>query len=165
MMSTPFEELEYLAEYLPDEGESVLVTRQSGELVCESFLHAQCRDGVSDPEFYGRLVHWNERLSAQSTLPIWCCAGLLFWLCVLVHKLGGIGWEGWYLDVGLGLIVLMGCWTWIRRRQSALFNAEIRPALNWQIRSRHLDRFAILGVLRQHPELRTLMEELSRWEG
>ena len=164
MMNSPFEELEYLADYLPEEGESVVVTRRSGELMCESFLHPQQRDDVSDPEFYGRLVQSNERLNSLSALPMWCCAILFFWLCVLVHRLTGLGWGGWYLDVGLGLIVLLGCFSWIRRRQATLFATEIRPMLNWQIRRRRLDRYAIMGVIRQHPELRTMMEELSRWD-
>ncbi len=30
-MNTPFEDLEYLADYLPDEGEAMLVSRRDGE--------------------------------------------------------------------------------------------------------------------------------------
>lgn len=162
-MSTPFEELEYLADYLPDEGESVVVTRRSGELVCESLLQSQHPDGISDPEFYGRLVQCNERLNSQSAMPMWCCVIFFFWACVAVHQWSGLGWNGWYLDVGLGLIVLLGCFSWIRRRQTALFGTEIRPMLNWQIRRRRLDRYVILGAMRQHSELRTLLDEMSRW--
>ncbi len=53
--------------------------------------------------------------------------------------------------------------SWIRRRQTALFGTEIRPMLNWQIRRRRLDRYVILGAMRQHAELRTLLDEMSRW--
>ena len=70
-MSTPFEELEYLSDYLPEEGESVIVTRRAGELVCESGPGGRYGDGLLDPELYGRLVQWNLRLSSLSVLPIW----------------------------------------------------------------------------------------------
>lgn len=163
-MPTPFEELEYLADYLPDEGESVVVSRREGELVCESTFHGQFHDGISDPEFYGRLVQCNERLNQLSAGPLWWAVILGFWLCVVVHKLTRLGWEGWYLDVGVGLMVMMACFAWIRRRQAAVFVTEMRPMLNYQLRQRRLDRFSLLGALRQHPELRTLMSEMSRWD-
>lgn len=164
MMGSPFEELEYLSDYLPEEGESVVVSRRDGELLCESVLGGQFRDGISDPEFYGRLVQCNERLSDLSATPMWTCVALWFWICVVAHQLTGFGWEGWYLDVGIGMIALIACIAWIRRRQSMLFLKEIRPMLHWQFRHRRLDKFVVLGALRQHPELRTLMEEMSRWD-
>jgi hypothetical protein len=37
-MATPFEELEYLADQLPEEGESIIVTRMYGELVCQQYV-------------------------------------------------------------------------------------------------------------------------------
>jgi hypothetical protein len=49
-MFTPFEELEHLAEYLPDEGESVLITRKDGELVCTEWSSGELRDGIDAPE-------------------------------------------------------------------------------------------------------------------
>ena len=55
-MNSPFEELEYLADYLPDEGEAVIVVRKDGELVCEAFQREKYQEGITDPEFYGRLI-------------------------------------------------------------------------------------------------------------
>lgn len=161
-MTTPFEELEYLADYLPDEGEAVLVTRKQGELVCEAFQRDGETPGISDPEFYGRLVQANERLNSAGAKPIWCCLLLLFWACVTGHTLSGFGWSGWYLDVGLALGAVALCFQWIRARQAKLFHREIAPMLNWQLRQRFMDKYVLIGVIRHQPELRTLLDEMVR---
>ena len=59
-MNNPYEDLEYLAEFLPEEGESVIVTRRRGQLVCESYFETHAtppaQAGLIDREFYGRLT-------------------------------------------------------------------------------------------------------------
>jgi len=162
-MFTPFEELEYLAEYLPEEGESVVVTRRHGELVCEAGQRDCQRQALLDSALYGRLVQANERLTATGVFPTCSSVLLAFWGCAAVHKLGGVGWQGWYLDLGILLAIFFGCLAWVRARQSRLFHQEIRPMLTWQLRKSRTDAFALLGEVRRHPELRTLMNELWRW--
>ncbi|MBW3540389.1 MAG: hypothetical protein KY476_08970 [Planctomycetes bacterium] len=162
MMNSPFEELEYLSDYLPDEGEAVIVARRGGELVCEPYARDGNRDALSNPGLYGRLVQANARLRAVPTVPAWSCALLWFWSCMLIHKVIGAGWEWWSLDIGLGLSFLLACYVWVRHSQAALFRREIRPMLDAQLRQHHLDRFTIIGAMQQQPELRTLLGQITR---
>ncbi|MEX0717978.1 MAG: hypothetical protein WD066_15395 [Planctomycetaceae bacterium] len=182
-MNTPYEELEYLAEYLPDEGEAILVSRHKGELVCElidrlprdsacasigtlgaaSIPAAAAPEPVCDPVFYGRLLQANERLLHAAALPVWTMLIGLFWACVAIHVLVGIGWSGWYWDAGLILAAVPACGTWIRRRRRELYRDEIRPVLCSEFHDRRLSHFALLGELRQHPEFRTLRTGMARW--
>jgi hypothetical protein len=163
-MNTPYEEIEYLADYLPDEGEAVIVVRRGGELICEPYQRDGHRDALSNPALYGRLVQANSRLNAVVTVPVWSCAILFFWICVAIHKLIGLGWDWWSVDIGLALIFLLACYVWVRYWQSVLFKQEIRPMLDEQLRKHHLDRFTIIGAMRQQPELRTLLSQITRSE-
>jgi hypothetical protein len=141
------------------------VTRRAGELVCEPHGRetvAPVRDGVSDPVFYGRLVQANERLHARAARPIWMTLGTLFWTCVIIHTATGLDWRGWFLDVGLALLAFGGCYTWIRSRRVQLFREQIEPVLERLIYERRLDRYAVIGGIRQQVELRFLLEEMSR---
>jgi hypothetical protein len=165
-MSTPYEELENLAEFLPEEGESLIVSRRGGELVCQPLNPEEgSREGIADGELYGRLVLANERLGALAAVPVWTCMGIAFAACVAFHKLTGIGWEGWYVDVAVAFLAAMSFTVWATIRRRRLYAAEIRPMLDSQLRARGLNRFAIVGALRQHPELRCLLDELSRASG
>ncbi len=161
-MYSPFEELEQLADLLPDEGEAVVLTRMGGELVCRPHVTENGSDGVSDPEFYGRLVQANERLNALSVGPIWLAVLGLFWTCVALHLGTGLGWEGWFLDAGLAIFVMLGCARWIAGRQVHLYVSEIRPMLRRHLQRRCIDRFVLLGAVRMRPELRALMESMAR---
>ncbi len=161
-MSTPFEELEYLADFLPDEGESVLVSRSQGELVCENFQKDRSLDEMASPEFYGHLVHANERLNSLVARPVWIGTLVWFWVCVLIHKSFDLGWGGWYLDLGLGLVAMAASYAAIRLRQDHYFKQEVRPTLNRQMYGSNLSKYALVGVIRQRPELRTLLNTLSR---
>ncbi|MFH1303129.1 MAG: hypothetical protein ABIK07_18865 [Planctomycetota bacterium] len=161
-MSTPFEELEYLADFLPDEGESVLVSRSQGELVCENFQKDRSLDEMASPEFYGHLVHANERLNSLVARPVWIATLVWFWVCVLMHESLELGWGGWYLDLGLGLVAIAASYAAIRLRQDRYFKQEVRPTLNRQMYGSNLSKYALVGVIRQRPELRTLLNTLSR---
>lgn len=161
-MSTPFEELEYLADFLPEEGESVIVSRNHGELVCENFQKERPLDEMASPEFYGHLVHANERLNALVARPIWIALLTWFWACVLIHRQMELSWDGWYLDLGLGLVAMAVCYAAIRFRQDRYFKDEVRPTLNRQMYGSNLSKYALVGVIRQRPELRTLLDTLSR---
>ncbi|KAA0140927.1 MULTISPECIES: hypothetical protein [Gimesia] len=161
-MSTPFEELEYLADFLPEEGESVIVSRNHGELVCENFQKERPLDEMASPEFYGHLVHANERLNALVARPVWIALLTWFWACVLIHRQMELSWDGWYLDLGLGLVAMAVCYAAIRFRQDRYFKDEVRPTLNRQMYGSNLSKYALVGVIRQRPELRTLLDTLSR---
>jgi hypothetical protein len=167
-MLNRFEELEYLADYIPDEGEAVVVTRRNGELICEP-ARGDVREvseppSISlDPQLYGRLVQANERLNAVGAWPIFASVTVWFWSCVAVHVLSGLGWHAWFLHVGLALPVAFGCHLWIRRRQERLFRTEIRPIVARLLHERDVDRYVVLGAMRQRPELRTLLDDMARW--
>jgi len=161
-MSTPFEELEYLADFLPDEGESVIVSRSQGELVCENFQKERSVDEIASPDFYGHLVHANERLSSLVARPIWVSTLIWFWVCVLIHKTFELGWGYWYLDLGLALVAMAASYAVIRLRQDRYFKQEVRPTLNRQMYGSNLSKYALVGVIRQRAELRTLLDTLSR---
>lgn len=163
-MFTPYEELEYIANFLPEEGEAVVVTRQGGELRCEPMLGGDLREGIEDVELYGRLVQANERLNAQGSLPLWSTAFALLALAILAYRVIGLGWAEWYLLPAMGLVALFGCFHWIRHRQRKLFEAEIRPVLVREAMVRRLSLYALMAGVRQHAEFRTLLDELIRWE-
>jgi hypothetical protein len=161
-MSTPFEDLELLADFLPDEGESVVVSRRDGDLVCEP-LHAEgYRNGITDAELYGRLVLANEQLTSLNAVPYWTCLFAGFGACVAFFELTGVGWNGWYVALGLGaLAALIGSF-WAMQRRRRYFHDRLRGMIENQIRRRHLSRYLLVGAIRQHPELSTLLDELGR---
>ncbi|MGD9854368.1 MAG: hypothetical protein AB7U20_05390, partial [Planctomycetaceae bacterium] len=73
-----------------------------------------------------------------------------------------LNWGTWFLVPGLVLVLLPGCIAWIRLRQNWLFRREIRPLLMGVLRYRRIDPHTLLGAVRQHEELRTLLDELVR---
>lgn len=162
-MNTPFEDLEFLADYLPDEGETVVVTRRGGELICQPVRQESFREGVTDAELYGRLILANERLNTRGTLPIWIGLLLTFATCLTFHRLTGMGWEAWYVDASIAFFAAMAVTGWIVIRRRLLFRRDIRPMLENQFRLRGLNRFTVIGSVRQHPELRTLLDEMTTW--
>lgn len=163
-MLTPYEELEFLAEFLPEEGEAVVVTRQGGELHCEPVHGEEFRDGIEDVELYGRFVQANERLNAQGSLPLWSTAFGMMLVGIVLFRLAGLGWSEWYVLPAVGLLALFGCFHWIRRRQARLFDERIRPMLLREATVRRISVYALIAGIRQHPEFRSLLDELIRWE-
>lgn len=157
-MATPFEELEYLSEYLPDEGETVRITRRDGELVCESDSSDGLRDGIDEAELYGLLVECNERLSNRAAQPLWISAFLAFTLLVALFTLGGLNWSSWFVVPGVLFLALWGCYTWIRARQLRLFVRDLRPRIAVAIENRGIETHALIAGMRQHVELRTLLD-------
>ena len=163
-MLTPYEELEYLADFIPDEGEAVVVTRQGGELRCEPVQQDDFRSGIEDVELYGRLVQANERLNAQGSVPLWATAFVLMVTGIVLYRWLGLGWAEWYLLPAVGLLALFGCFHWIRFRQQQLFDSEIRPVLVREAMVRQVSIYGFIAGVRQHAEFRTLLDELVRWE-
>ncbi|MBA4032196.1 MAG: hypothetical protein C0478_15100 [Planctomyces sp.] len=160
---SPYEELEYLADYLPSNGESIVVSRRDGELVCEPVKKPRPLDPLEDPALYGRLVQINERLQQLWTMPI--VLGLVgwFWLCVGLHVWQDAGLSGWFLDVGFGLMIAVGVSSWIQQRQRLYFRQAQQESLSRQLRQARIDHHTLIGALRHHPELRTLFSQLVRW--
>lgn len=163
-MFTPFEELEYLADFLPEEGESIIVTRQFGELKCESFGADSLRDGIDDAELYGKLVQANEQLNAQGIRPIWGCLLGWFWMSATLFVLGGFGWGEWYLPVGLAMLAASACYHWIHLRQRHMFEQQIAPQLRQEMERAQISLHALIAGVRQHVEFRTLLDELVQWQ-
>lgn len=162
-MFSPYEELEFLADYLPDEGETVAVTRQNGELVCKPWQRDQLRDGVDEADLYGRLVQANERLAASHALPLW--AGLigLIWLSVGLYLGFGLTWSQWLIIPAVSLPTVYGCIEWGRARQTRKFRCEILPGLRLELTRRKITPFQLISGVRQHAELRNLLDELIGW--
>lgn len=157
-MATPFEELEYLSEHLPDEGESVLITRKDGELLCETRASDGLRDGIDEAELYGLLVECNERLTMRAARPLWATTFVTFATLVTLFTVGGLGWSSWFLVPGAVFVALWGCFTWIRSRQLRLFARELRPRIAAAIEEREIDTHSLIAGMRQHGELRTLLD-------
>ena len=157
-MATPFEELEYLSEYLPDEGESVLISRKDGELVCLNCAADGMRDGVAEAELYGLLIECNERLSMRAAQPLWVTSFVTFAGLVLLFTVGGLGWSSWFVVPGAVFLSLWICYGWIRARQMRLFIRELRPRIEIALDERAIDTHALIAGLRQHAELRTLLD-------
>lgn len=157
-MSTPFEELEYLSEYLPDEGESVLISRKDGELVCQACGAEGLRDGIDEAELYGLLVECNERLSMRAAQPLWATSLLTFSGLVALFTAGGLSWSSWFVVPGAIFLALWVCYSWIRTRQLRLFTRELRPRIDAAIVDRNITLHSLIAGLRQHVELRTLLD-------
>lgn len=162
-MFSPFEELEYIADFLPEDGESVVISREGGELHCKPFQPNDLCDGIQDAKLYGFLVQANERLASVGTFPIWVMVTGMIWLCIALFASGLMGWSQWYVVPGLSVPILYGCVAWIRQRQHRLFRLEILPALHRELYQRNISRYALLAGVRQHAEFRTLLDELIHW--
>jgi len=161
-MRTPYEELEYLSDFLPDEGESVVVTRRSGDLHCESVTTESCvaTEPLIQSDFYGRLVTANERLRSQQILPIISSMMLCFAACVGVHRILEVGISGWYLDVAIVLVSSVGCLFWINQRQLYVYRTLIEPTVRRELIRTGLDRFRLIGAVRHQRELRVVFRFL-----
>jgi hypothetical protein len=161
-MNTPFEELEYLADFLPEEGESMVVSRRGGELVCQPVQTENYRDGIADAELYGRLVLANERLNGLAVVPFWSCLFAALGCCVILFEWTDMGWNGWYLALAAAATAVLGGGAWAAQRRRRFYQKVVRAMLDNQMRRRHINRYALVGAIRQHPELSTLLDELSR---
>ncbi len=162
-MFSPFEELEQLAEHLPDEGECLLISRRDGELTYEPYRRDDLRDGVEEASLYGRLVQANERLNSLGTFPLWTSALGFVAFGVVSHATFEGAWQVWYMLPLLLVFTLCVCFHWIRWRQEIVFQTEILPALRMELRRRKVDVYSLIAGVRQHSELRTLLDELVRW--
>lgn len=162
-MFSPFEELEYLADYLPEEGETVLLTRQGGELVCKPFNKDGLRDGIENSELYGFLVKSNERLHNVGAVPLWVTLIGFIWLTILLFAGLGLQWTHWYVLPAIGFPGLCAAFHWIRLRQRRYFQRQIVPVLIRELNDREIHPHALIAGVRQHGELRTLLDELIRW--
>jgi hypothetical protein len=161
-MSTPFEELEYLTDFLPDEGESVVVSRRGGELVCQPVQGESYRDGIADAELYGRLVLANERLNGLNAVPFWSCLFAAAGFCLALFEWTDVGWNGWYLALAVAATAVLAGSLWAGHRRRKFYQEDVRAMLDNQMRRRQINRYALVGAIRQHPELSTLLDELSR---
>lgn len=162
-MFSPYEELEYLSDYLPDEGESVLVSRESGELVCKPYQPDDLRSGIQDSQLYGFLVQANERLNLAGTTPLWAAGLAIIWLAILLHGVVGLGWDHWYVVPGSSFAIIYGSFLWIKQRQAACFRKTILPQLQFELRRHRISFYSLVAGIRQHEEFRCLLDEIVHW--
>lgn len=162
-MFSPYEELEYLADFLPEEGETVMISRQQGELVCKPCNREQLRDGVDEADLYGRLVQANERLAAAHSLPLWVGVIGLVWISIALHVGLGLGWNMWFVVPGLSFPVMFSCLQWGKQRQGDVFRSQVLPGIRYEINRRQISIYQLISGVRQHAELRNLLDELVRW--
>ena len=52
---------------------------------------------------------------------------------------------------------------WIEERQKRLFLRRIQPVLAAQLRQRGMQKYVLIGILRQRPELRRLLDAIACW--
>ncbi|WP_437184991.1 hypothetical protein SH668x_002081 [Planctomicrobium sp. SH668] len=162
-MFSPFEELEDLANYLPEEGESVLLTREEGKLVCKPIRQENLRDGIENAEFYGLLVLSDERLRSVRNVPIQLTVAFLTLAAVLLYGVLGMTLKEWYLIVGLAPCAFLAMQTWICQRQRLLFDVEIAPSLIRELKLRGFRLNALMAGVSQHAELQLLFRKMVRW--
>ena len=162
-MYNQYEELEYLSDFLPEEGESVVVSRRHGELACAPVRDNRLRDGVQEAQLYGRLVHANERLTSLASLPVWVAAMGVFWLAICLHILVYFEFSTWQWIPGQSLVVMFSCYHWYYIRRRWYFEGEVLPRLLAELRIRGLTPFELMAGVRQHPELNALLAELCAW--
>ena len=163
-MFSPFEELEYLSDYLPAEGESVLITRTEGKLVCKPQSRDRLRDGIDEADLYGRLVQANERLANSFAWPMWSATMGLLGLAIVLHALLDLHWVYWFVTPALGVPVYYFCLRWGRDRQREVFFRDVLPMLRYELARRDLTYFELIAGVRQHVELRNLLDELVLWK-
>lgn len=166
-MSSPFEELEYLADFLPEEGESVVVSRRRGQLVCETLLEpspfTSTPSSQIDRGLFGRLATINARLKNLKTGPILVTLLSCYWICVVMHRFFAIGWSGWYLDLGLGLLMGVACYLYVQYRQRKYFLEIICPLMKQLMQDHQLEKYSLIAYLSQHRNLSSLASAFTRW--
>ncbi|MBL4886051.1 MAG: hypothetical protein JKY95_16145 [Planctomycetaceae bacterium] len=166
-MNSPFEDLEYLADFLPEEGESVLMTRRRGQLVCETYIEPASSQAAStasvDRELFGRMTTISARLNQLKTGPILVTVLSYYWMCVLMHRTLNLGWSGWYLDLGLGLLLGVSCYLFVQFRQRKYFLEIVCPLMKQLMQDHQLDKYSLIAYLSQYRNLTTLASAFTRW--
>ncbi|MBB03791.1 MAG: hypothetical protein CMJ47_14195 [Planctomyces sp.] len=168
LMNNPYEELEYLADFLPDEGESVIVSRRRGQLVCESYFEPMTSSSNTqsqqiDRELYGRLSTVESRLRLLWQTPAMVSVLSFYWVCVVLHRVFELGWSAWYLDLGLGMMILVGCYQYVQYQRRRYFLESVCPALQKWMVEHQLDKYTLIAWLTAHRNLSTLRDALTRW--
>jgi len=167
-MNNPYEELEYLADFLPDEGEAVIVSRRRGQLVCETYFEPMTTSNSSqgqqiDRELYGRLSMVESRLKLLWQTPAMVSVLAFYWVCVVLHRVFELGWSAWYLDLGLGMMIVAGCYHYVQYQRRRYFLEAVCPALQKWMVDHQLDKYTLIAWLTAHRNLSTLREALTRW--
>ncbi len=166
-MNSPFEDLEYLADFLPEEGESVIMSRRRGQLVCETYLEPtpfpSTPPGRIDRELFGRMTTINTRLRNLKIGPVLVTLLSYYWLCVMMHRVFSLGWAGWYLDLGLGLLMSVSCYLYVQFRQRKYFLEIVCPLMKQLMQDHQLEKYSLIAYLSQHRNLSTLASAFTRW--
>lgn len=166
-MNNPYEDLEYLAEFLPEEGESVVISRRRGQLVCESYFEPMSgytpQQSLVDRELYGRLAVVNARLQAQWQTPALITALLFYWLSVASYRLAGLNWSAWQHGLGLAIVMAFACYVYVQWSTRRYFVSQVCPQLQKWMSEHQLDKYTLIAWLTMHRNLSALRRALTYW--
>ncbi len=165
-MNNPFEDLEYLAEFLPEEGESVIVSRRRGRLVCESYAEpAQTSQptGIINREFYGRLVSINAKLQQFWAVPFVVAVTAFFVASFLLQELAGFGWADWGVFLALGTVLITLPVFYVHWRQRQFFRTAVCPTLQQLMNDHQIDKYSLIAYLSTQRQLKGIYQALTRW--
>ncbi len=173
---TPYEEIESIADFLPDEGKSVTLTRRKGQLVVEDLSsRRQHQDDVNrerqlaakqklaEETLIGHLVQSKERLQHASLRTPVVFLVMTYAICVGLHMY--YGWSAINFPVVLSVIFFSGLAYWCneQREVKRRFIYQVCPELDRVLTERNVDKFQLLGILKRDPEMAPLTRAISRW--
>ena len=157
-MSSPYEDFEQIADFLPSEGRAVILFRENGELHVEPYTERIEEGATFDEMTMGALLVANTKLNNVGTNAVWGFGiGLLVVLGVC-WKAFGIGSAYWWLDVALGLGAFFVYSRWVEVEESVVFRREVLPLLRDIQQMHRLNDHALLAVLSTYDDLKDLAE-------
>lgn len=166
-MNNPYEDLEYLSENLPDEGESVIISRRRGQLVCEPFMDSQTSSestaGVINREFYGRLVATNAKLRHFWSRPLILALLLIYAVSIGMQQFFHLGWSDWVLYLAAATVILVSVGSLVRFRQRIYFRSIVCPLLQQLMSDHQIDKYSLIAYLSTQRQLGPLYVAMTRW--
>lgn len=173
---SPYEEIETIADFLPEEGQSITLTRRKGQLVVDDVTQKnrqqdaltqerlrQAKQRVAEETLFGHLVQANERLQNFSI------KNFLFAILLTYATSMGLSWYlGWEsmnagVVVGVTLTILAGFVLNERNEVKKRFVYQVCPELDRVLTERNIDKFHLLGMMKNHKDLAPLARAISRW--
>ncbi len=174
---TPYEEIESLADLLPDEGEKVTISRQHGELIVEATTAQKqqfdqaivqerlliAKQRVAEETLLGHLIEANERLQSYSLKSFLFTVITAYASCLLVNYYSNFSTFTWAVDIGIALFFLAGYLLNERSELKKRFVYQVCPPLDKVLMERNIDKYQLLGIMKSHADLTPLARAISRW--
>jgi hypothetical protein len=174
---TPYEEIETIADFLPDEGKTVTLTRRKGQLIVEdASLHQKqqqdlmiqermlaAKQRVAEETLFGHLVQASERLQHYSIKSFLFTLLAIYSVSVGVHYY--MGWSAVNIPVvvGMALVFVSGYLLNERAELKKRFIYHVCPELDRVLTDRNIDKYQLLGIMRNNRDLAMLARAISRW--